>query len=101
MILSEIEKKFKEKFTICNGIILLKREDAIDFIDACEDNKVNILGIDGFFLQGKSIQPSLENSVDFTSITQSSNDVYDKARKFIMKSLPSLYFEVVHEELIT
>ena len=51
-----------KKFT---GDSLFSKENAIAFVDECEIYKVNILGIDAFYLyDNNQIQPSLEDSIE-------------------------------------
>jgi len=51
-----------EKFT---GDSLFSKENAIAFVDECKIYKVNILGIDAFYLyDNNQIQPSLEDSIE-------------------------------------
>lgn len=66
--MNKVEKQFinEGKAVFRHNIILLSKSNAIDFIKACEPESIKILGIDGFYLRGDSIQPSLEHRVDFT-----------------------------------
>ena len=36
-------------------------------VEMCEENKINVLGIDAFSLQGNKLEPHLNKSVDFSS----------------------------------
>jgi hypothetical protein len=65
--LNKIEEKFATRFRRYGGVLLLTRSDAIDMVQLCIDEGGCVLGIDGFWIRGDMIQPSLENSVDFSS----------------------------------
>ena len=49
------------------GVLLLDYANMIKVIEMCEENKIDVLGIDVFSLHEKSIQPRLDKSVDFSS----------------------------------
>jgi hypothetical protein len=79
-----------------NGIILISKFDALDLVRQCKQDSIEILGIDGFYLKGDSIQPSLENSIDFSSGSQvSDTDVYNQSLDFISKRENELFFEII------
>ena len=50
-----------------SNITLFNRTNAISFIEACLDNEIKILGIDGFFVHEQYMQPSMNDSFDFTA----------------------------------
>jgi hypothetical protein len=71
---------------------------AIEYVHACQKEKIKILGIDGFYLQSLGIQPSMENSIDFSSqIYKPETDIYAAAIKFLKARPVSMYFEIVSE----
>jgi len=59
--------QFASRFLRHGGVLLLSQADAIDMVHACIAENIRVLGIDGFWIRGDMIQPSLENSVDFSS----------------------------------
>ncbi|HET6256753.1 MAG TPA: hypothetical protein VFE32_21960 [Puia sp.] len=99
MKLTRIEKLFENKAIIRHGTFLLKRNDAIEFVNECEKCKVKILGVDGFFLNGDYIQPSIENSIDFTSnsYVEKNASNYDAARQ-LLKRIEEMYYEIAIED---
>ncbi len=58
---------FKEKAIVKGNLLLFSKENAKSFIEACREDNIGILGIDGFYLKGDAIQPSSKDSVDFSS----------------------------------
>ncbi len=79
------------------GIMFLSKENALRFVEECKRMKIEILGIDGFFLTDTTTQPSMENSVDFSSFYYSSktNNLYKDAANFIGERDSDIYFEIV------
>jgi len=55
--MNEIEDRFKDKAVISHGLVLFSKENALSIIEYCRRNRISILGIDGFFIFGKKIQP--------------------------------------------
>lgn len=96
----ETEKLIAAVKSIDNKIMLLSKEDAISFVKACKTNNIALLGIDAFFVRNKAIQPSLENSIDFSSrdYVQKSESVYTDALLFLQDRSDELLFEVVSSE---
>jgi hypothetical protein len=102
--MNKVEKLFiKKKLVIMmpgNMWFVMTKENSIEFIDCCEKEKIQINGIDGFYLHanGKT-EPSMANSIDFTSSSlQSDNmNVYEYSRKFIQSKKEDLFFEIVCE----
>lgn len=111
---NEVELMFKEKgFEGGNpNILILAKKHASEFVEECKRKKIPILGIDGFFvgkdikpIEGftitkKSVQPSQEDSVDFSWEPYKYKDftldeIYDKAAEFIKERPDNVYFEIV------
>lgn len=88
---------FKEKFVQRGGVTLLSKTDAVQFIRECSKENIKILGIDGFLMFEDKIQPSLENSIDFTTSYAKKDNIYEQALNFIDRIDAKYYFEVVHE----
>jgi hypothetical protein len=92
-----VEKLFEDKAIFRSGIMFLTKENALLFVEACEKNIVQILGIDAFYLSENIIQPSMENSVDFSSseYVQKSENIYSEALNFLTEKSEKLFFEIV------
>lgn len=92
------ELKYKNKSYIDRGdYYLLSKEDAIAFVSDCKDEKINIIGIDAFYrIDEEYIQPSLENSIDFSSAGYTSvGDIYSYSIDFLNNSNKDLFFEII------
>ncbi len=77
-----------------NGVLLIDYNNMIKVIDICEENKVDILGIDVFSLDEKSIQPHSDKSVDFSSEKCNFPTLADYINQ-LDNSYKQLFFEVV------
>jgi hypothetical protein len=95
--MNRIEILFKEKFLQRGGVTLLSKTDTVQFIRECSKDDIRILGIDGFLLVGDKIQPSLENSIDFTASYAKRDNIYEQALNFVDPIDAQYYFEVVYE----
>jgi hypothetical protein len=62
-------EKFKKRIIHSHGLELFIKEEALTFVDECEKNSITIFGIDGFYLTETTIQPSMENSLDFGNLS--------------------------------
>lgn len=72
-------------------------KDALLLINRCRAVNKRILGLDAFIVDGEKIQPSLENSIDF-SIQKSMNGFWDEAEEFIKQYLNREFvFEIVYK----
>jgi hypothetical protein len=81
------------------GLTVYPKLVAMDFINACKEAKVSLLGIDAFYLDGEYIRPSMEDSIDFSSpYTKRERDIYEFAVDFIEHRDPELFFEIVCQE---
>ncbi|MCP5467921.1 MAG: hypothetical protein H7A32_01465 [Deltaproteobacteria bacterium] len=95
--MNKIEIKFRNKAAIDRGTYLLfTKEVSLEFIKECHHEKTQILGIDGFFLRDKGIQPSLEHSVDFSELEL--EEAYQRSLEFLNQQPEELFFEVVCSE---
>jgi len=94
----DIDAEFRGKFVLLAGLRLLRYADARDFIGRCRDAGVRVLGIDAFFERADGVQPSLENSIDY-SIERNADllkDSWQQAELFVReREALSLLFEVV------
>jgi hypothetical protein len=96
--MNEIERDFLEsgKAKERNGIILFSKTDALDFVKRCKQQLMGIFGIDGFYLNGDSIRPSLENSIDFSSRSKVIGaDVYGLSLDFFGQRDNDLFYEII------
>jgi hypothetical protein len=91
-----VENSFKEKAIIRNGMMLFSKENSLDFVKACESHNIKVLGIDGFYLYDDKIQPSMENSVDFTSAYYKikGKNIFADAQEFLISKDTNLFFEI-------
>ncbi|OMP76220.1 MULTISPECIES: hypothetical protein [unclassified Chitinophaga] len=94
--MNEVEIFFQEKAIKRGGVVLYSKQDTLDFIKKCKDCDIGILGIDGFYIKETNIQPSLDNSIDY-SADLSNNSIYDydNALEFVSKRDDNLFFEIV------
>jgi hypothetical protein len=102
--LNEVEKQFVQKFLKRGGILLLSKADAILMVQECLNKKFRILGIDGFWISDEATEPSLENSVDFSS-TKLQASYLDPAFKdpitFLQTRDEKMMFEIVCDDSLT
>ena len=95
--MNKVEKLFEDKAIIRGGIMFFSKNNALLFIKACKNSNIQILGIDAFYLSENNTQPSLENSVDFSSseyIIKAGN-IYSMAINFLKGKDEKLFFEIV------
>lgn len=76
--------------------MLLPKEDAIQFVSECEKRNIRILGVDSFRVFGDKIQPSLEDSIDFSMTNETTE--YRKAQSFIRSRSDGFLFEITHTD---
>ena|ERR1700733_10211874 len=73
---------------------------AIEYVQTCKKEQIEILGIEGFYLHYPGIQPSMENSVDFSSHNYKiKSDIYTDAIEFLNARPNSMFFEVISQNL--
>jgi len=94
--MNTVELLFKDKAIIRGGLMLFSKNDAVKFVRECQKEKIKILGIDSFKIIGEKIQPSLENSVDFSKTNETAN--YDGAVDFIKSRSEEFYFEITSDD---
>ena len=96
--------KVEEEFIKSGAVIMrpsgkwfvMSKENSIKFVEACKKESIAILGIDGFYLRKEGIQPSMANSIDFSSSDyKGSKDFYKEAIIFLKARDENLYFEIV------
>lgn len=101
-------EKFKSRIIHSHGLELFKKEDANSFVEECEKNSIKIFGIDGFYLNETTIQPSMENSLDFSNLhfnvekLVSQRGIYYVAKDFLNNLEDErLFFEIAYDEMQT
>lgn len=94
--MNKIAQIFSERALKRGGLYLYSRSDAMEYILACQVEKIHLLGIDGFRLTGDTTEPSMNNSVDFSS-SFFEGDIYKYALAFLVKQPEELFFEIVFE----
>jgi hypothetical protein len=94
--MNKVEVLFSGRALNRGGVLLFSKKDTLDFIKQCKNCEINILGIDGFFISEVATQPSLEDSIDY-STTFSNACIYENALKFVEERDDNLYFEIVCE----
>lgn len=94
-----VETEFLNKARIWGNTLLFSKDNAILFIEALKEKKINILGIDIFRKVGESIQPILDDSIDYSSSqTENSSNIWEEAIKYIQhKHQEDLIYEIVCE----
>src|SRR6267154_3117614 len=63
--IEELKSKYAERAVNRAGCWLLDVNAALDFLADLEANKIAVNGIEGYWLRGNAIEPSLANSVYF------------------------------------
>jgi hypothetical protein len=97
-IMNKVEDIFKQKGILRSNVYMYKKDVAIEYITACKNENIDILGIDAFIIKSNFTQPSMDNSVDFTiksTIIYASNNVWDNAISFLKERDDVYYFEIV------
>jgi hypothetical protein len=94
--MNEVLEKFGNRAVKRGGLFLFSDKDALAVIDGARQAKMQILGIDGIFLEGEATRPSLDDSVDFTLRGNTPADVYRASTDFIKRHANlNLFFEIV------
>jgi hypothetical protein len=79
----QLESEFKAVANQRHGILLLSADHACDMIQRAEKRRIEILGIDSFILKGDTIQPNMENSIDFSSANHAIHNSWKEGFSFI------------------
>jgi hypothetical protein len=105
--MSQLKGRLLQKAVLHSpGLILFHGPDAIQVIQECRKDEIELYGFDGFFIhnmnskgeQAPSVQPSMEDSFDYTSqgVSILIPERYNHAIDFIsQKSRCDMYYEVV------
>ena len=94
--MNKVEMQFANKALRRGSILLFRKMDALEFVQACKKQDVDILGIDSFIITDTTTQPSLEHSVDFSDGNfKPLVSIFDEATSFLRKQDDRFYFEIV------
>ncbi|HET6881515.1 MAG TPA: hypothetical protein VFI31_15235 [Pirellulales bacterium] len=97
MAVRDVEQEFADRGIERHGIKLLRPADARAFLARCRQHGIEVLGIDGFRVDGDSIQPLVEHSIDLT-LRSSRGAPIEEATDFLASRLGTdFWFEVVVE----
>ncbi len=92
MNLTSMQKQFEHVGLIRGSIFLLSASDTLRFVDECERNGVDLLGVEGFKLFGDKIQPFQEHSFDLNGKKEKNHAL---VKEFIRQRVNSdIWFEV-------
>jgi hypothetical protein len=94
--MNNAELLFKDKAIIKGGLMLFTKADAVQFLKECQKQNIKILGIDSFKIIGEQIQPSMDNSIDFSTTGEAGN--FSKAEEFIITRSDEFYFEITSDD---
>lgn len=95
--MNKVELQFKDRVAIDRGTyFLFAKRDAIDFVHECEKESIIILGVESFYkINEETIQPSMENSIDYSSFDKKQPPVaYEKVIEFLNSKVDELFFEI-------
>lgn len=96
-VFADLEKQFADRGIERHGLKLLRPADAAEYVARCRVHGIEVLGIDGFRIDGVSIEPTMEHSVDL-SLSSTPGGHHEEAADFLASRLNSdLWFEVVVE----
>lgn len=94
--MNKVEMQFADKAIRRGGILLFRKTDALEFVQVCKKQGVDILGIDSFIITDTTTQSSLEHSIDFSDGRfKPLVSIFDEATSFLRKQDDSFYFEIV------
>ena len=100
--MNKVEKKFWERGVSRGLWVVFPMDIAIEFVEACQCESIEILGIDGFFLHPNNrIQQFQEYSIDYTSKSYLKKDnfnCWNEAINFLKKQSNEFYFEIVCDD---
>ena len=97
-VIQDLEKQFADRVIERHGLKLLRPADAAEYVARCSKHGIEVLGIDAFRVDGVSIQPMMEHSVDL-SLSSAAGSHHQEAANFLESRLDSnLWFVVVVEK---
>jgi len=85
------------------GVVTFSPSIALEIVNDCKMKQINILGIDGFSITEKGIQPLQEHSMDYTASWSrkllETSDVWELVIGFITERLNlDIFFEIICNE---
>lgn len=91
----DLKEQFAGRAVNRHGLTLFRPADPAQFVARCAENGIEVLGIDGFRVDGDTIQPLMEHSVDL-SLSSTPGGHHQDAADFLALRLDSdLWFELV------
>lgn len=81
-----------------SNVLLFHVLDVVKFMDYCDENKINILGMEGFRIVKDKIQPDLKYIYDGEN-TNINRKFFQKDLQSNFSQMRDLYFEFVLEEI--
>jgi hypothetical protein len=90
--MTPLEEAFIGRAVYWHGLFLYDQATALAFLSAHQEAQAPLLGVDAFLLDGETIQPLLQHSLDVSSASFAKNP-YDAARQIIQQSPASIHFE--------
>jgi hypothetical protein len=91
-----VESKLKDEGVLRHNTYVYPKEVAIKIINQCKNIGIGILGIDAFIIKPNFHQPSMDNSIDFTTKPYNiADNTHDLAIIFLENSDSQFYFEIV------
>src|SRR5487761_1259104 len=96
-VFQDVERQFAERAIDRHGLKLLRPADAGEYVTRCTEHGIQVLGIDGFRVEGDGVQPLMEHSIDL-GMSSTRGGHHLQAVDFLASRLNSdLWFEVVVE----
>lgn len=93
--MNTVEKIFKDKaVNQPGGWSIYSKTDSVNFVNECKKENITIIGIDAFYIRNNGIEPSLENSIDFSGKILQEKYTIDDVIHFLEERDDSLYFEI-------
>lgn len=95
VVFQNTENPFADRAIDRHGVKLLRPADAAQYVARCAEHGIEVLGIDGFRVDGYDLQPLMEHSIDL-SLSSAQGDHRAEAADFLSGRIDSdLWFEVV------
>jgi len=89
-----IKEKYKKKALVYDNIWMYFIKTAKEVIKECEYNRINIMSLEAFIVNGNGIQPSQEHSMDFNP----NEENWNRAINFLtMEANAEYLYEIWYE----
>ncbi|HXK39660.1 MAG TPA: hypothetical protein VJ837_02400 [Candidatus Paceibacterota bacterium] len=96
MTKDDLQAEFRDRVIHEGGVELLAVDDALALISRASEERLPVLGVDGFFVSDGSVQSPLEHLADFSSAVERGDGCWTDAAQFVEERRPlGLVFEVV------